>query len=79
MITKLEFEKNEGIEISLKKNQFSDFKIIQILEDKFNKTIILDKNFEFEISPPLNNYEWEDAFFKDNNNLSNFELTMILK
>ena len=64
---------NTGIEISKKKNQFSDFENFSNFEDKFNKTIILDNNFEFRISPPSNNYKWEDVFFKNNNNLINFE------
>ena len=64
---------NTGIEISKKKNQFSDFENFSNFEDKFNKTIILDNNFEFRISPPSNNYKWEDVFFKNNNKLINFE------
>ncbi len=65
--------KNEGVEISKKKSQFSDFKNLSDFRDEFNKTIAFDKNFVFKISPPVNNYEWNDIFFKDNNNLSNFE------
>ncbi len=64
--------KNEGTEISKKNNQFNDFKNFTNFQEKFNKTITIDKDFKFSISPPIDNYEWKDIFFKDDNNFNNF-------
>ena len=76
------FDKKSGIwkneqNISSKKEKdiFSDFKKISDTKEIFNTSIILDNEFKFKISPPIDNYQWQDIFYKKNNNLDNFNYT----
>ena len=65
--------KNEqNIYSNKKKDIFSDFKNISDTKKIFNKTIILDNKFKFKISSPVDNYQWQDTFYKKDNNLDNF-------
>ena len=66
------WENKKNIISKTKKNVFSDFKRISDTKETFNKTIILDNKFKFEISPPIENFQWQDIFYKKNNNLDNF-------
>ena len=65
--------KNEKNINSEKNNIFKDFKNLSIEIEKFDKTILSDKNFEFSISKKINNLSWNDIFFNSSNNLKNFE------
>jgi outer membrane protein assembly factor BamB len=65
--------KNEN-SISNKDNDlFNEFKKISISEDNFNKVITLKKNFKFQKSNPVDNFQWNDIFYSKNNNLKNFK------
>ena len=65
--------KNENSEILKKANNpFSEFKKFNNLDEQYNKTVIFDKNIEIKTRPPINNNEWKDIFYNNNNNLSNF-------
>ena len=65
--------KNEqNIYSKKEKDIFSDFKKISNTKKVFSKTIILDNEYEFKISSPVDNNQWQDIFYKKNNNLDNF-------
>ena len=59
----------------LKKNNelFREFKKISISTNILEKNINLKKKFEFNLSNPKTNFNWNDYFFKPNNNLNNFK------
>ena len=51
--------------------QFKDFKNLKSLEESFGKSIKVDKNFKFNLSKPVSNYEWKDIYYDETNNLKN--------
>ena len=53
-------------------NSFIELNKILLREETFNKEINLDKSYSFKISPPVNNYKWNDLFYSESNNLDNF-------
>ncbi len=56
------------------KNIFKEFKKISTSsEDVYDKKISLKKDFIINISKPVSNLNWNDIFYKNNNNLDNFE------
>ena len=54
------------------KNTFKNFKKISISDELFEETVILNKNFKFQISKAITNKKWNESFFSSNNNLVNF-------
>ena len=60
----------------LKKNSdiLKDFKKISVSEDVFDKIISLEDNKKLEISLAVNNLNWNDIYFNDENNLKNLKL-----
>ena len=79
--TSCSFDNKSGIwqnenENSQKKNSkevFSEFKKLNSANNNFNKIILLDKNFKFQLSKAIENENWTDIFFNKNNNLNNFK------
>ena len=76
------FDKKTGIwknnSLLSDKNQIESdelLKLNKILTNKeaFNRTVNLDKNFEFRLSSPINNTNWSDFFYDQSNNLNNFK------
>ncbi len=65
--------KNELETISKKDGTFKDFIKISSEENIFDRKISLDKNFKFKLSALIINKEWEDIFYKENNNFENFK------
>ena len=65
--------KNEKNINDEKNNIFKDFEKLSTEIEKFNKTILSDKNFQFSISKKINNLSWNDIFFNSSNNFKNFE------
>ena len=41
-------------------------------KNSFNKTINLEKNFNFNLTKPKDNFSWLDPYFNDTNNSENF-------
>lgn len=66
--------KKESDSIQTEKNSpFKDFKKFSIEEEEFNTIINLDESFNFKVSNPITNYEWNDIYYNKNNNLKNFK------
>ena len=69
--TSCSFDNKSGIwqnenENSQKKNSkevFSEFKKLNSANNNFNKIILLDKNFKFQLSKAIENENWTDIFF----------------
>ena len=77
------FDNKSGIwksenSISVKeKEKFSDFKTLSNITQTFNKTILIDKNFNFKKIERESNSIWTDIFFNDENNTPNFEFSSL--
>ncbi len=72
------FDDKSGIwtsdkEIVKKDNQFQDFETLYSSKEGFKEIIKINKNFKFNISPPVNNLVWNDIFYNETNNFDNFE------
>ena len=72
------FDDKSGIwtsdkEIVKKNNQFQDFETLYSSKEGFKEIIRINKNFRFNISPPVNNLVWNDIFYNETNNFDNFE------
>ena len=70
---------NQNKILTNKNDQFKDFKRISITTKRFNKEIILDKKSYVQILKPINNFEWNDIFYNNENNLANFEYSGQIK
>lgn len=71
------FDNKSGIwkneKISIKKNSiFEDFKPINISNKSFQKIIPIKNNFKFIDINKIDNYSWQDIYYDQSNNLSNF-------
>ena len=64
---------NQNKILTNKNDQFKDFKKISISSKRLNKEIILDKKSKVQILKPINNLEWSDVFYNNENNLANFK------
>ena len=78
-ITGCSFDNKSGIwtsEKDLKKNSdiLKDFKKISVSEDAFDKIISLEDNKKIEILSAVNNFNWNDIYFNDENNFENFKI-----
>jgi hypothetical protein len=56
-----------------KNKLFNEFKTLSISENIFNKEIQIENNFVFKISEPIQNFEWNDVYYKHDNNYENFK------
>jgi len=66
--------KDENNDINNVKNDtLKEFKKISASSDIYNKKIFLKQNSIFKISKPVSNIDWNDIFYQNNNNLTNFE------
>ena len=52
---------------------FKDFKALSTSNKSFNKVIPLDKNYQFKLNKPTNNFEWTDIYYDKSNNFNNFQ------
>ena len=64
--------KNETPQKKISKGVFDEFKKISSTNNSFNKIVLLDKDFKFQITKARENENWNDIFFNKNNNLNNF-------
>ena len=65
--------KNSSDQIKKANKNFKDFrKIVLENENFFNKTIKIDKKFQFFLTPPLSPSKWNDFFYNRNNVYDNF-------
>ena len=72
------FDDKTGIwnnENSISKNtdSFKQFKAITSPNETFNKIVPLNNEFKFRYTNPINNMEWTDYFYNENNNFINFK------
>ncbi len=65
--------KSEKDIINAKDGLFKDFKTLISSEQIFDEIILLKKDFIFKLPSAKSNYEWNDIFFKDDNNFINFK------
>jgi len=78
LINACSFDNKSGIwtsdiEEKKKRDILKDFKKISVTEDAFDKIISLENSKKIEISLPINNLQWNDIYFNDENNLKNFK------
>lgn len=66
---------NQNDTLMNKKDQFKDFKKISISTERFDKEIILDKKSNVQTLKPINNFEFNDVFYNNENNLANFKFS----
>ena len=52
---------------------FKDFKALSTSKKSFNKVIPFDKNYQFKLNNPINNFEWTDIYYDKSNNFNNFQ------
>lgn len=66
--------KNDNIVKNENTNNEEEFvNLNEIFEtSSFNKTINLDNDYKFNISAPINNFNWHDYYYSNANNLANF-------
>ena len=80
-LTSCSFDNKSGIwqnenETSQKKYQkgyLVNLKKLNSANNNFNKIVLLDKNFKFQLTKAKENENWTDIFFNKNNNLNNFK------
>lgn len=51
---------------------FKEFKSISSSKEKYNKIVLLDKDFKFNKTALIKNNNWVDIYYDRNNNLKNF-------
>ena len=65
--------KNENKIPDREESLFKEFEIIRQDQSLFNQTVSIKKNFNFFINPPLDNKNWLDKFYNNENRFINFE------
>ena len=63
---------NESELSSNKDDLFKEFEKISSNNEIYNKIVPLTSNYNFNIPKIFNNLDWEDIFYSENNNNSNF-------
>ena len=63
---------NESELSSNKDDLFKEFEKISSKKEIYNKIVPLTSNYNFKIPKIFNNLDWEDIFYSENNNYSNF-------
>ncbi len=63
---------NETSQKKISKGVFDEFKKFNSTNNSFNKIVLLDKDFKFQLTKARKNKNWKDIFFNKNNNLNNF-------
>ncbi len=58
---------------------FKDFEKITFVNEIFNKTIQLKRNFKFNLDEPVTSDYWKDYFYGKNNNTENFKYSDLNK
>ena len=64
--------KNESTYSNKNENIFKDFESINITNKSFQKTIPIKNDFKFPKINAVVNYNWNDIYYNQNNNLPNF-------
>ncbi len=64
--------KNESELSSSKDDLFKEFEKISSNKEIYSKIVPLTSNYNFKIPKIFNNLDWEDIFYSENNNNSNF-------
>jgi outer membrane protein assembly factor BamB len=65
--------KNENTITKKKNKTFKDFKSINLLNQSSEETIPIEKNYKFQLRPASNNFNWNDIYYDQSNNLKNFK------
>lgn len=65
--------KNEKNLSDKDEKMFEDFQTLSTSETRFNKIIPIKKNTKFQLTEPIKNYEWNDIYFNQNNNIKNLK------
>jgi len=63
--------------ISTNKNLFEDFKPLSASNNSFNEIVPIKKNYSFNLTKQINNYNWNDIFYSSGNNLKNFKFSQL--
>ncbi len=77
-ISSCSFDNKTGIwqnetDVAFKDNPlFKEFKSISSSKEKYNKIVLLDKDFKFNKTVLIKNNNWVDIYYARNNNLKNF-------
>ena len=70
--TKTGIWNSENIKVDKKNDIFKEFEKISIEDESFKTEITLKKGTKLKISTPINNLNWQDVYFNDENNFQNF-------
>ncbi len=65
--------KNENNITDEKNGIFDQFKTFSSSKNIYNKELIADKNYKFDIPSSISNNSWDDIFYTKNNNFVNFK------
>ena len=65
--------KNENAIPDVDKGYLKELETLSSSNKLFDKIIPVDRNFKFKLTSVVDNFDWNDIFFKKNNNLQNFK------
>jgi len=65
--------KNEKAIPDVDKDYLKELETLSSSNKLFDKIIPVDRNFKFKLTSVVDNFDWNDIFFKKNNNLQNFK------
>ena len=65
--------KNENAIPDVDKDYLKELETLSSSNKLFDKIIPVDRNFKFKLTGVVDNSDWNDIFFKKNNNLQNFK------
>ena len=65
--------KNENAIPDVDKDYLKELETLSSSNKLFDKIIPVDGNFKFKLTSVVDNFDWNDIFFKKNNNLQNFK------
>jgi len=65
--------KNENAIPDVDKDYLKELETLSSSNKLFDKIIPVDRNFKFKLTSVVDNFDWNDIFFKKNNNLQNFK------
>jgi outer membrane protein assembly factor BamB len=72
------FDNKSGIwkseqKVSKNNSIFKEFETLSSSIEQYDKTVTLNKEYQFNIPDPIINYKWEDIFYDRNNNFKNYK------
>jgi outer membrane protein assembly factor BamB len=65
--------KNDNIISQENDNLFKEFKTLSNVNKFFDEEVYIDEKFRFPLLKVVNNLQWKDVFYNENNNLKNFK------